>query len=170
MIEFDEIVGLTNEDGEQMALQSVSAKGKVNGLLLEMTIRQQYKNTTRKNLETVYTFPMGWGATFMDLSVEIGGKRLSGVVTEKQEAEDRYEKAISEGDAPIMLEKNSDGLYTVNLGNLKPKEEAVIEYSYSQLLRFEEGHVRFTLPTTIAPRYGDIVEYATGPHALLYKA
>ena len=155
MIEFDEVVGLTNEDGEQMALQSVSAKGKVNGLLLEMTIRQHYKNTTNKTLETTYTFPMGWGATFMDLSVEIGGKRLSGVVTEKKEAEDRYEKAISEGDAPIMLEKNSDGLYTVNLGNLKPNEEAVIEYSYSQLLRYEEGHVRITLPTTIAPRYGD---------------
>ena len=158
MIEFDEVVGLSNEDGEQMALHSVSAKGKVNGLLLEMAIRQHYKNTTNKTLETTYTFPMGWGATFMDLSVEIGGKRLSGVVTEKKEAEDRYEKAISEGDAPIMLEKNSDGLYTVNLGNLKPNEEAVIEYSYSQLLRFEEGHVRITLPTTIAPRYGDSTE------------
>ena len=98
---------------------------------------------------------MGWGATFMDLTVEIGGKRLTGVITEKKEAEEQYEKAISEGDAPIMLEKNSDGLYTVNLGNLKPGEEAVIEYSYSQLLRFEEGHVRLSLPTTIAPRYGD---------------
>jgi Ca-activated chloride channel family protein len=155
MIEFDEVVGLSTDDGEQMALQSVSAKGKVRGLLLEMTIRQQYKNTTKKTLETVYTFPMGWGATFMDLSVEMGGKRLSGIVTEKKDAEELYEKAISEGDAPIMLEKNSDGLYTVNLGSLKPKEEAVIEYSYSQLLRFEEGHVRLTLPTTIAPRYGD---------------
>jgi Ca-activated chloride channel family protein len=164
MIEFDEVVGLTNEDGEQMALQSVSAKGKVNGLLLEMTIRQHYKNTTNKTLETTYTFPMGWGATFMDLSVEMAGKRLSGVVTEKKEAEDRYEKAISEGDAPIMLEKNSDGLYTVNLGNLKPKEEAFIEYSYSQLLRFEEGNVRITLPTTIAPRYGDSTEGGIQKH------
>lgn len=155
MIELDEVVGLSTDDGEQMALQSVSAKGKVQGLLLEMTIRQQYKNTSKKTLETVYTFPMGWGATFMDLSVEMGGKRLSGVVTEKKDAEVQYEKAISKGDAPIMLEKNSDGLYTVNLGSLKPKEEAVIEYSYSQLLRFDEGHVRLTLPTSIAPRYGD---------------
>ena len=155
MIDLDEVIGLANEDGEQMALQSVSAKGTVQGLLLEMCIRQHYKNTTKKTLETVYTFPMGWGATFMDLNVEIGGKRLTGVITKKKEAEEQYEKAISEGDAPIMLEKNSDGLYTVNLGNLKPGEEAVIEYSYSQLLRFEEGHVRLSLPTTIAPRYGD---------------
>ena len=84
MIDFDEVIGMTNEDGEQMALQSVSAKGTVQGLLLEMCIRQHYKNTTKKTLETVYTFPMGWGATFMDLTVEIGGKRLSGIVTEKK--------------------------------------------------------------------------------------
>ena len=118
-----------NIDGNQeVALQSVSAKGTVSGSLLEMTIRQAYKNNTKKNIETVYTFPMGWGATFMDLHVEIGGKRLTGVVTEKQKASQRYEKAIADGDAPIMLEKNSDGLYTVNLGNLKAGEEAVIEY------------------------------------------
>ena len=138
-----------------MALQLVSATGTLAGLLLDMTIRQHYKNNSNKNIETVYTFPMGWGATFMDLHVEINGKRLTGVVTEKQKASQRYEKAIADGDAPIMLEKNSDGLYTVNLGNLKAGEEAVIEYRYSQLLRFEENAVRLTLPTAIAPRYGD---------------
>ena len=155
MIEIDELPGLSTFDGDQMSLKSVKAKGLVKGLLFEMTVTQHYKNDTNKNLETVYTFPLSWGATFMDLTVEMGGKRLSGVVTEKKEATRRYEKAISEGDAPIMLEKNSEGLYTVNLGNLKAGEEAVIEYTYSQLLRYEEGTVRLTLPTTIAPKYGN---------------
>jgi len=154
MIDMDELPGLTTLDGDQMSLKSVKANGLVKGLLLEMTVRQHYQNDTNKNLETVYTFPLSWGATFMDLTVEMGGKRLSGVVTEKKEAIRRYEKAISEGDAPIMLEKNSEGLYTVNLGNLKAGEEAIIEYTYSQLLKYEEGTVRLTLPTTIAPRYG----------------
>ena len=155
MIELDELPGLSTFDGDQMSLKSVKAKGLVKGLLFEMTVTQHYKNDTNKNLETVYTFPLSWGATFMDLTVEMGGKRLCGVVTERKEATRRYEKAISEGDAPIMLEKNSEGLYTVNLGNLKAGEEAVIEYTYSQLLKYEEGSVRLTLPTTIAPRYGN---------------
>ena len=155
MIDIEDAVGLVAEDGTEMSLQSVKATGVVNGLLLEMTICQHYKNKTKTNLETVYTFPMGWAASLMDVTVEIGGKRLSGVVTEKKEAEVRYEKAITAGDAPIMVEKNSAGLYTLNLGNLKVDEEAVIEYSYSQLLRFEEGSARITLPTAIAPKYGD---------------
>ena len=92
-----------------MALQSVSATGKLAGLQLDMTIRQHYKNNSNQNIETVYTFTMGWGATFRDLNVEIAGKRLTGVVTEKQKASQRYEKAIADGDAPIMLEKNSEG-------------------------------------------------------------
>ena len=141
--------------GEEMALRSVSAAGRADGLLLEMTVRQHYHNVTGKTVETVYVFPMAFGATLMDLAVEIGGERLTGVVVARREAEDRYEEAIAEGDTPIMLETTSAGLYSVSLGNLKPGEEAVIEYRYAQLLRFEQGKVRIGVPTAIAPRYGD---------------
>jgi Ca-activated chloride channel family protein len=137
-----------------MALQSVKATGIVQGPMLEMTIRQEYKNFTHDTLEASYTFPMGWGASFMDLHVEIAGKRLSGLVIEKRAAITGYEKAIADGDTPIMLEKNSEGIYTASLGNLKPGEAATIEYRYAQLLLVEEGCARICLPTTIAPRYG----------------
>lgn len=139
-----------------MVLKSVAAKGTISGLLLDMTIRQEYQNNTKKTLEVVYTFPMAWGATFMGLIAEIGGQRLVGTVIEKAKATEQYEKAISDGDAPIMIEKNSDGIYTANLGNLKPNETVVIEYSYAQLLKYAEGSIRLSMPTVIAPRYGDV--------------
>jgi len=142
------------ERNQLMALQSVKATGIVQGLVLEMTIRQEYQNCTQDNLEASYTFPMGWGASFMDLHVEIAGKRLRGLVIEKQAAIAGYEKAIADGDTPIMLEKNSEGIYTASLGSLKPGEAATIEYRYAQLLQVEEGCARICLPTTIAPRYG----------------
>lgn len=142
------------ERNQLVALQSVKATGMVQGLVLEMTIRQEYQNCTQDNLEASYTFPMGWGASFMELHVEIAGKRLRGLVIEKQVAITGYEKAIADGDTPIMLEKNSEGIYTASLGNLKPGEAATIEYRYAQLLQVEEGCARICLPTTIAPRYG----------------
>lgn len=145
---------LTSVTGEAMSLKSVQASGHVSGLLLELTVRQAYRNDTGKTLETVYTFPLAWGAVLMGLNVEIAGKRLSGVVVERKDAEQRYEEAVAEGDTPIMLEQSSDGLYTVNLGNLKPGEEAVIEYQYGQLLHYEQSRIRIAVPTTIAPRYG----------------
>jgi Ca-activated chloride channel family protein len=42
----------------------------------------------------------------------------------KKKAEKKYEEAIESGDTPVMLEKSPLGLYTANLGNLKPGEEA----------------------------------------------
>jgi len=139
-----------------IVLQAVAAKGTASGLLLDMTMRQEYKNNTKKTLEVVYTFPMAFGATFMGLEAEIGGQRLVGTVIEKMEASKQYEAAITDGDAPIMIEKNSEGIYTANLGNLKPNEEVAIEYNYTQLLKYEQGTIRLNIPTVIAPRYGDV--------------
>ncbi|MBU3594597.1 VWA domain-containing protein [Polynucleobacter sp. 71A-WALBACH] len=154
MIVFEKVKNVFSSN-KKLVLQSVSATGVANGLLLDMTIRQHYKNNTNKTLEVVYSFPMAWGATFMGMQAEIDGQRLVGTVIEKAKATEQYEKAIADGDAPIMIEKNSDGLYTANLGNLKPNEDVVIEYSYSQLLKYEQGSMRISIPTVIAPRYGD---------------
>lgn len=146
---------LSTSTGEIMSLKSVRASGFLSGLLLDMTVRQTYRNETDQTLETVYTFPLAWGAVLLGLNVEIAGKHLSGVVLEKKEAERRYEDAITDGDSPVLLEQSGDGLFTANLGNLKPGEEAVIEFRYAQLLRYEQNRIRVSVPTTIAPRYGD---------------
>lgn len=150
-----EITQLMSREGISATLQSVQIEGRLDGLLLSMTTRQHYKNNGTDNLEAVYTFPLPWAATLLGLNAEIDGHRLQGTVMEKKEATKRYEKAIDEGDTPIMVERSARGLYTANLGNLKPGEVAVIEIEYAQLLRFEQGQIRITVPTTVAPRYGD---------------
>ena len=149
-------------DGEAVALKSVHVQGNLDGLMLRVQARQTYRNETGHNLETVYTFPLAWGATLLGLNVELAGKRMAATVIEKKQATEKYEKAIEDGDTPVMVEKSASGLYTANLGNLKDGEEAVIEIEYAQLLRFEQGRVRLSIPTTIAPRYGD----AHGPGGL----
>ena len=142
-------------DGEEVAMKSVHVHGKLDGLLLRMKTRQTYTNDTNDTLETVYTFPLAWGATLLNLAVELNGKRLNGTVIEKKQAVKKYEKAIDNGDTPIMVERSGRGLYTANLGNLLPGETAVIEIEYAQLLNFQNKQIRLSVPTTIAPRYGD---------------
>jgi len=38
-------------------LTSVHARGRLDGLLFEMTLKQVYRNTSNRVLEVVYTFP-----------------------------------------------------------------------------------------------------------------
>jgi Ca-activated chloride channel family protein len=150
-----EIVNGKDAKVNTIALKSVQMQGQLDGLMLSMIIQQRYRNETGKNLELVYTFPLAWGATLMGMDVEIAGKRLQAVVLEKKVAVDRYEQSIDDGDAPVMVEQSATGLYTANLGNIKDRESVTVEIRYAQLLRFEQGHVRLSIPTAIAPRYGD---------------
>src|SRR6202171_4230167 len=150
--------------GPTMSLLGVDARGKVNGLLFELAVEQRYRNPTATTIEVVYTFPIPWGATLLDLEVRLGDKLLTAVVVEKRAAEAQYEEAIDKGDTAIMLERAADMLYTLNLGNVMPGEDATIRYAYAQTLRFEHGSARLTVPMVIAPRYGNPAEADFQPH------
>ncbi len=155
---------LKDKAGNAVALESVHANGVLNGLLLRMTLRQVYRNTGGNNIETVYTFPLSWGATLMSMKVNLNGKELAGQIVEKKSAEAAYEKAIAEGDLPVMLERSGKDLYTANLGNLQPGDKATIEIEFAQLLDIDKGHLRITVPTTFAPRYGNPLAAGMAAH------
>jgi Ca-activated chloride channel family protein len=127
----------------------------VEGLLLSTTIRQTYRNDTSKNLEVVYTFPLAWDTTLLGLDAVVGGKRLAGTVTPKDAAERDYEKAVEEGDLPVMVQESASGLMTANLGNVKPGETVELALRCGQFLRIEQEEVRICIPTVLAPRYGN---------------
>ena len=155
---------LRSRYGEPMPLLSVSAKGTLAGVLLELTVEQRYKNPKETNIEAVYTFPLASDAVLLGIEFEINGNILSGTAIEKITASQRYENAIESGDSAILLEKSGDGLYTVNLGNLMANEEAVVRYRYGQVLTWQQGNLRLTIPTTIAPRYGSPEQDGMQPH------
>jgi Ca-activated chloride channel family protein len=85
----------------------------------------------------------------------IGGRVIKGVVVEKKAAEEKYEDAVTAGDAAVMLQVIEPGLYTMNVGNLLPQEKATITFSYAILYRWAGDRLRFFLPTTVAPRFGE---------------
>lgn len=153
----NESASLTTATGDNVVLRSMHAEGRLEGLLLSMTLRQVFRNDTKKNLEVIYTFPLAWGAVLLGLEATLGSKRMAGQVMARREARERYESAVEKGDAPVMVEKAQNGVFSASLGSLKPGEEAVIELTYAQLLSYEQGRIRLVVPTTIAPRYGDPV-------------
>jgi Ca-activated chloride channel family protein len=148
----------------KVALQSVNIEADFNNLLCEVNICQKYKNLESVNIEAVYTFPLTLGAVLLDLTIKTRTKVLKGTVIEKSEAEDRYEDAITDGDTAIMLEQVDPGLYTMNIGNILPEEEIEITLTYAELYKWQDDSLRFLLPTTIAPRYGNPESVGLEPH------
>ncbi|MBK9022133.1 MAG: VWA domain-containing protein [Sulfuritalea sp.] len=155
---------LTDTRGREVALKGVIVRARLHGLMAEVEVEQSYCNPRDTNIEAVYSFPLPLGAVLLGLEVEIAGRKLRGAVVEKKQAERDYEDAITDGNSAVMLEEAGPGLYTASLGNLMAGESAVIRYRYGLLLSWQGPRLRFLLPTTIAPRYGDAGAAGLRPH------
>ena len=149
---------------EAPTLAGVEFRGRLDGVLLSMTLRQTYRNAGTQPLEVLYTFPLPHEAVLLGMAAEFDGRRLEGEVLPAGDAETVYEAALADGDAPVLLEAGRDGLHTANLGNLKPGETVTLELRFAQLLAFEQGRLRVAIPTTIAPRYGSAERAGLQPH------
>ncbi|HRQ56412.1 MAG TPA: VIT domain-containing protein [Azoarcus taiwanensis] len=155
-------------DGSPLVLESVTMRGDVAGVRLDAQITQCFRNPGERHVEVVYTFPLPWEALLLGIEVELGEKQLSGVVVERRRAEAAFEDAIAEGDAAIMIERNPDESYTLNLGNLGLGETCNVRIRYAQTLGFDPTGLRLTIPTVIAPRYGDPIRQGRlQPHQVI---
>ena len=147
------LIGVGNPAARPV-LTGVVASGRLDGVLFALTLRQTYRNTGDQLIEVVYTFPLPSQAVLLGFASELNGQRMEGRVVAKPEAERSYERALTDGDAPVMLEALQGGLHSANIGKLKPGDEIVLELRFAQLLVFEQGRLRLSIPTTLAPRYG----------------
>ncbi len=141
--------------GEAVALQNVNVQADLTDLMSNVTITQNYKNSEDTNIEAVYTFALPLDAVLLDLTVTLGEKILKGKIVEKKQAEASYEEAITDGNSAIMLQQSQPGLFTMNVGNILAGETINIQFHYGALHSYQNKSLRFMLPTTIAPRYGD---------------
>eukprot|EP01034_Spumella_vulgaris_P044064 gene44064-54755_t len=95
--------------------------------------------------------------------MKIGDKGFSGVVKEKTVARAEFNAAVDAGIKSSVLEKVSDGAYSVDVGPIEPSESVEIELRYLARVAVQpDGTYRFVLPTNIAPKY-------TSPHTTNQK-
>ena len=148
----------------QVVLEEVGIDAAVDDLMTVVDVCQRYRNPGTGHIEAVYTFPLPVEAVLLQFTVEIGDRTMAGTVIAKAEAERRYEDAVTDGDAAVLLEQPQPGLYTASVGNLAPGETATVRFRYGLLLRWNGDLVRLAMPTAVAPRYGDPSAGGLEPH------
>ncbi len=145
--------GLFSKESEPIPLMGVSVKGDILGRGARVKIAQRFKNREDKAIEAVYKFPLPENAAICGFRALIDGRKIEGSVEEREKAFEIYDKALTRGDGGYLLDEERPNIFTLSVGNLKPKAEAVVEIEYVTLLDAEGEKVRFFLPTTISPRY-----------------
>ncbi len=126
----------------------------INDLLASYELRHQFRNDGSAPIEAIYSFPMPLDAAFGGMQARIGTRTRIAQVLPRAQAERRYDDAIADGEAAVLLEQLEAGMVCVSLGNLAPGEDGEIVLRFHCLLAVAGGYARFSLPLVHRPRYG----------------
>ena len=139
--------------GVPVPLEGVSVEATIRGFCSRVTVSQRFRNAEDRPIEAVYVFPLDEGAAVCGFEALIDGARVVGRVKEREEAFAAYDDALAAGHGAYLLDEERPDVFTASIGNLPPGREALVRVSYVAELAREDDVIRFTLPTTVSPRY-----------------
>lgn len=149
----DAIALRTTNPNDRIALRGVRVRSRLAGMSQRTTVEQTFVNLEPQSVEAVYTFPLPDNAAVCGFEVVTGDRVLTGLVEESEQAIEKYEEAIGDGHAAYALEQVRPDVFTVRVGNIKPRQAATIRITYVAALERADKQIRVAFPTTVAPRY-----------------
>lgn len=144
--------GLRSPRGH-LPLDAMDVRAEITGLLVATRVRQTFENVLDEPIEATYVFPLPDRAGVTSFVAVLGGRRVEGLLKERQAARDEYDAAVAAGHRTAILEEDRPGVFSVRVGNLLAGERAEIELVLTGPLSYDEGRASFRFPLVVAPRY-----------------
>ncbi|MBA6304942.1 VIT and VWA domain-containing protein [Colwellia sp. MB02u-14] len=142
-------------DEQQSLLSRLEADITITHPFAITELKQVFHNSTTKNIEGIYQFPLPKESGFVAFETILNGTSYNGVIKASKEAESNYEEAISECNTAILLEQLGEGIFQINIGNLAPDDKVEFKLTIATMLEQSSEFARYFLPTVIAPKYGE---------------
>ena len=143
---------------DQLPLKSTSATVDIAGVIADVKVKQVYKNEGNKAIEAIYVFPGSTRAAVYGMKMTIGERIIEAKIEEREKARQDYEEAKQNGQTASLLEQHRPNVFQMNVANILPGDEIVVELSYTELLIPDEGVYEFVYPTVVGPRYSSTPE------------
>ncbi|MEE9297161.1 MAG: VIT and VWA domain-containing protein [Phycisphaerae bacterium] len=96
---------------------------------------------------------MPQNAAVDDMVMTVGERRIVGRIQPRDQARAIYEAARAAGHVTGLLDQERPNIFTQSVANIEPGVEVVIELSYVETLKYEEGEFEFVFPMVVGPRY-----------------
>ncbi len=138
---------------DRLPLKSTQVDARIAGVIADVTITQRYKNEGQRPIEARYVFPGSTRAAVHAMQVRLGGRVLNAKIEEKQRARIQHENAKREGKTSALLEQERPNVFQMNVANIMPGDDILVELRYTELVAPTEGRYEFVFPTVVGPRY-----------------
>jgi Ca-activated chloride channel homolog len=144
--------GLSTERGA-LPLKAMDVRAKIAGLIATTELRQTFVNNLGEALEATYIFPLPDRAAVTRFVMEVAGRVVEGVIKERGQARQDYDRAIAQGQRAAITEEERSGVFTMRVGNIMPGEAATVTLTMTGPLPYDEGEATYRFPLVVAPRY-----------------
>jgi Ca-activated chloride channel family protein len=145
-----------NASGEEVGefpLQHTEVAADVSGYIGRTVVEQVYGNPFSEVIEAVYVFPLPTMAAVNDFVMEIGGRKIVGLIRPREEAERIYQEARARGQTVSLLTQERPNIFTQSVANIEPGGEVKIKITYFERLLFQHGYYEWIFPMVVGPRY-----------------
>lgn len=146
-------VGKSGKEIGACPLKSTAVKADISGFISRVRVKQEFQNTFTEPIEAVYVFPLSQNGAVDEMTMTVGSRVIRGKIMRREEARQIYEAAKTQGKAASLLDQERPNIFTQSVANIMPGEKIVIEISYVETLKYEEGSYEFVFPMTVGPRY-----------------
>ena len=143
-------------DGEiagEFPLKHTQVDAEISGYLARTVVTQQYTNPFKDVIEAVYVFPLPSMAAVNDFMMEVGGRKIVGIVRSREEAERIYAQARARGQTASLLTQERPNIFTQSVANIEPGGYVDIKITYFERLPYEHGQYEWVFPMVVGPRY-----------------
>ncbi|HEV7644606.1 MAG TPA: VIT domain-containing protein [Pyrinomonadaceae bacterium] len=134
-------------------LKNTDVQAEITGFLSRVKVTQEFENNFSEKIEAVYVFPLPQNAAVDDMTMRIGERVVRGKIMKREEAREVYDAAKANGQVASLLDQERANIFTQSIANILPGEKIVIEISYVETLKYEDGSYEFMFPMVVGPRY-----------------
>ncbi len=142
-----------NGASHELASLDTDVDYRVNGLIAEVAVHQQFRNLSGAWLEGRYLLPLPPGAAVYSMTLHVGNRTIVGEIHEKQAARKFFAAARNNGQRAALVEADGDNLFRTAVTNVAPNDSIEIELHYWQRVDYSDGRFSLRFPLTYTPRY-----------------
>jgi Ca-activated chloride channel family protein len=136
-----------------LPLKHTDVKGQISGYIATVDVTQQFHNPYDQKIEAVYVFPLPQNAAINEFIMTIGERRIRGIIRERQEAEEIYRQARSQGHVASLLTQERPNIFTQKVANIEPGKQIDVNIKYFNTLAYADGWYEFVFPMVVGPRF-----------------
>ncbi len=125
----------------------------VRGPIVETVVTQTFTNRGDKAIEATYIFPLPLDAAVTAMTIKSGTRTIKAAIEKRDEAQRRYEAAVSAGVSAAVLDQERPDVFTQTVAAIPPKGTVEIVLRYDALARYASGTWQLVLPMVVAPRF-----------------